>query len=120
MTEYPPTPPSGDYPPQPASGYPGYPQYSGGYPVRPPVGTNGLAIASLVCSVAGVLCVIGGIAGIICGAIALSQIKQTGEEGRGLALAGLIVGIVTVVIALLIVILQLAVFGAIGLHPTHK
>ena len=31
-------------------------------------------------------------AGIVCGHIALSQIKRTGEGGRGLAIAALIIG----------------------------
>lgn len=59
---------------------------AGGYiPVRRP--TNGMAIASLVCSL--VLPFIGWLLGIVFGHIALSQIKQTGDEGRGLAIAGL-------------------------------
>ena len=99
MTEQPP----GSYPPPPPEGYPppppsqggGYPPPPAGYPVAAPAaGTNGLAIASLVCSVVGVLCGIGSIAGIVLGIIALNQIKQTGQGGRGLALAGIIVGAV--------------------------
>jgi hypothetical protein len=38
---------------------------------------------------------------IITGHIALSQIKKTGEQGRGLALAGLIIGYAEVGIAVL-------------------
>ncbi|MUL78790.1 DUF4190 domain-containing protein [Mycobacterium sp. CBMA226] len=34
--------------------------------------------------------------GIVFGHIALSQIKQTGQGGRGLAIAGLVLGYVTV------------------------
>jgi hypothetical protein len=37
---------------------------------------------------------IGFLGAVICGHIALSQIKRTGEGGRGLALAGVIVGYV--------------------------
>jgi uncharacterized protein DUF4190 len=50
--------------------------------------TNTLAIVSLVLSF------FVSIGGIICGHIALSQIKRTGEGGRGLALAGVIIGYV--------------------------
>jgi peptidyl-prolyl cis-trans isomerase B (cyclophilin B) len=56
----------------------------------PPRQTNGMAIVALVCSLA--LAPLG----IIFGHIALSQIKRTGEEGRGLAIAGLIIGYVSV------------------------
>jgi len=96
MTEQPP----GSYPPPPPEGYPpppqgGYPAPPSGYPgAAPAAGTNGLDIASLVCSVVGVLCGIGSILGIVLGIIALNQIKQTGQGGRGLALAGIIVGAV--------------------------
>ena len=98
---YPPPPPEGYPPPPPAQagGYPppasGYPPPASGYPgAAPAAGTNGLAIASLVCSVVGVVCGIGSILGIVLGIIAMNQIKRTGQGGRGLALAGIIVGAV--------------------------
>jgi Domain of unknown function (DUF4190) len=103
-------PPSGDYgypppqsggygypppPPPPASaGYGGYPPPAPGgygYPVQS-TGTNGLAIASLVCSLVGVCCGIGPLLGVIFGIVALNQIKQSGQDGRGLAIAGIAVG----------------------------
>jgi len=65
---------------------------------------NGLAIASLVTGVVGLL-VFGfilGAAAIIFGAIALTKIKTTGQAGRGLALAGLILGIIDIVALLII------------------
>ena len=49
--------------------------------------TNVLAIVSLVTSILGI-----GIVGVITGHIGLHQIKTTGEQGRGLAIAGLIIG----------------------------
>ena len=55
--------------------------------------TNGLAIAALVCSIAGVAtCGVTGIVGAILGHIARKQISERGEDGDGLALAGIIVG----------------------------
>lgn len=51
--------------------------------------TNVLAIISLVLSIIGI-----SIGGVITGHIALSQIKKRAEGGRGLALAGVIVGYV--------------------------
>lgn len=74
----------GGYPPP----YPGYPPY--GYP--PPRTTNGMAIASLVCSLSGFLTFLSAPVGAILGHIARKQIRERGEEGDGMALAGIIVG----------------------------
>ncbi len=63
-----------------------YPQQSN--PVQNP-GTNGFAIASLICSF------FFAILGIIFGHIALSQIRKTGQGGKGLATAGLIISYVS-------------------------
>lgn len=61
--------------------------------------TNGLAIASLVVSLVGFpllflfgIGLIPAIVGLILGFVALHQIKRTGRNGHGLALAGVIVG----------------------------
>jgi hypothetical protein len=70
--------------PQPPYGY-GYPQSRG---------TNGFAIASIVCAF---LCTP---LGLIFGFIARSQIKRTGEGGDGLALAGIIISAVFLVISI--------------------
>lgn len=49
-----------------------------------------------VVSIASALTSIGAIAAIITGHVALTQIKRSGESGRGLALAGTIIGYVTI------------------------
>jgi hypothetical protein len=70
------------------SGPPGYypsPHYGYPYP-PPPRGTNTMAILALV------FALIFAPAAIPLGHIARRQIRQTGEEGDGLALAGLIIG----------------------------
>jgi cytochrome c biogenesis protein CcdA len=56
--------------------------------------TNVLAIVSLVLSLVSycVLPIVGAIAGIITGHIAKRQIRETGEEGSGLATAGIVLG----------------------------
>jgi Domain of unknown function (DUF4190)/GYF domain 2 len=65
---------------------------------HPPTATvkvEPLAIWSLVLSALGLVCCgfILGIPGVICGHIALSKIRtQPGLEGRGLAIAGLVIG----------------------------
>ena len=124
--DYPPTPPTAfgepPYPPAgygpspyPGGHYPG-PYYPGGYgpPGGPPgsyrpqaavqPGTHPLAIASLISSFAGVLCFIGSIAGIVLGTIALEQIKRNRQEGYGLAVTGIVIGVAGLVVTLVIVI----------------
>jgi Domain of unknown function (DUF4190) len=113
---------------QPGAGYPnvtptgvpsGYPQWGSTYsPYGVPPGaayapaqrTNGLAIASLVCSAAGVIPLFFGIpcvVGIVLGFVALGQIKGTGrvQPGRGLAIAGVAIGFSLIAIFIVIVIL---------------
>lgn len=93
-----PTPP----PAQPA--YPAYGQPAQGYYAPP---TNTLAIVALVLSF------IVSLGGIICGHIALGQIKRTGEGGRGLAIAALIIGyVITAFFVIYIVIVIVALVWA--------
>jgi peptidyl-prolyl cis-trans isomerase B (cyclophilin B) len=69
--------------------------------------TNVLAIVSLVISILGF-----NVIAIILGAIGLSQIKKTGEKGRGLAIAGIIIGAVSLVLGIIIVIVSLSIIAA--------
>lgn len=84
-----------------AQGEPVYSPYQA--PVVAPK-NNGLAIASLVCSLVGALCCgLASIAGIILGFIARSQIRQSNgmQQGDGMALAGIIVGIVAIALSII-------------------
>ncbi|MGV0607604.1 DUF4190 domain-containing protein [Mycolicibacterium sp. XJ1904] len=99
---YPPPPPYGapsPYGAPPPYGAPGYgaPGYANGYGV-PQDKTNGLAIGSLVASAIGVLCGVGSLIGIVLGIVALNQVKNSGEGGRGLAIAGIAVGAATLLL----------------------
>jgi hypothetical protein len=87
----------------PAPGYAGYGGYGAApvaYPVYAPAQkTNGLAIGSMVTSIAGVVLLICygagavvGVVGAILGHIARRQIRERQESGDGMALAGIIVG----------------------------
>jgi hypothetical protein len=71
-----------------------YPAYGYGAPVlAPSAPTNGLAIASLVVSLAGLFtCGLTSIVGAILGHVARKQIRERGDGGDGLALAGIITG----------------------------
>ena len=93
---YPPPSPYGPYGPPPA----GYPGAEYGYAAPVQQGTNTMAIASLVASIVGVCCGLGSIIGIVLGIVALNQIKQTRQAGHGLAIAGIVVGVVTMFISL--------------------
>ena len=61
--------------------------------------TNRMAIWSLVLSIL-TLGGAGSIAGIWLGAVARRRILETGERGRGLAVAGIVVGVVTLIFAI--------------------
>jgi Domain of unknown function (DUF4190) len=86
---YPNSPAPGGYPP-PGYGQPGYGQPGYGPPAYPPYGyrapTNTMAILALV------FAFVFAPVGLGLGIAARRQIARTGEEGAGLALAGMIVG----------------------------
>lgn len=72
-----------------------------------------MAIASLVCSLASPLCCsVLSLVGIILGVVALNQIKQTGEQGRGLALAGIIIGVALVVLTAIALVVYVAFYAS--------
>jgi hypothetical protein len=62
-------------------------------PVVPVAPTNGLAIGSMVCGIAEIFTLgFAAIPAVILGHLARGQIKQTGERGDGMAIAGLVLG----------------------------
>lgn len=85
-------------------------------PYPQPPGTNVLAIVAIITGF------LFPIAGIICGHIARKQIRQTGEQGDGLALTGLIVGYVFTSLAVVYILVYVVIFvfiiGSIGVAGT--
>lgn len=90
------------------SGYPVADGYSSppvpGYWPQPPApgfvpvtSTNGLAIASLVLGILWLFWV-GSLVGLILGLVALRQIKNRNQRGRGIAIAGIVLGILGLVV----------------------
>jgi Trypsin-like peptidase domain/Domain of unknown function (DUF4190) len=81
---------------------------------HPPVavGVNGMAIASFICALAGIplFGIITGFVAVVLAVIALGAIRSTGQRGLGLALVGVLLGLVDVVgwIALIVWMLPLA------------
>jgi hypothetical protein len=83
--------------------------------VTGPARTSGLAIASLACGLAQfVFGPLATIPAIVLGHMARSQIKRTGEQGAGLALAGLVLGWGTVILGIILIAVALAT--AAGMH----
>ncbi|HEY3194923.1 MAG TPA: DUF4190 domain-containing protein [Candidatus Dormibacteraeota bacterium] len=103
----------------------------GGVTVAPATQTNTLAVVSLVTGigsfVAHIIPFVGGftlsVVAIITGHVARGQIKKTGEQGAGMALAGLIIGYVHLAILALVFIFffgfVVAVLGAIIASSTQ-
>ena len=95
---YPPAPPfpgqgPGGYQSPPVPGYWQQPPAPGFVPVRT---TNGLAIASLVLGVLWLFW-LGSLVGLILGLVALKQIRNRNQGGRGIAIAGVVLSVLWLV-----------------------
>ncbi|MDQ2706417.1 MAG: DUF4190 domain-containing protein [Actinomycetota bacterium] len=99
--QYPPAYQPGHTNPYSAGGYPQAGPMQPGYPGQawaPAPPTNGLAVASLILGIVG-LCLgffvvpfIGAVPALICGYLGRKQIRERGDAGDGMALAGIILG----------------------------
>jgi hypothetical protein len=114
-------PPDGGYPPPPYGQYAPPPPVANPYVAQPPVGgayaagygqppvttvptgINPFAIVSLVLSLCG-----GGLLGLIFGIVALVQTKRTGQRGRGMAIAGVVISSLYLVAIVVIVVIGVA------------
>jgi uncharacterized protein DUF1707/uncharacterized protein DUF4190 len=87
-------------------------------PPPPPPKTNSMALASLICGVGQVMFwPLITIPAIVLGHVARRQIRQTGEQGSGMALAGLILGYIgagVVALGVLVLVLVLVAWGNSG------
>lgn len=107
--------------PQPMTGG-GYPGggYGPGYP--PPRKINGMALASMIVSIAGVAtstCLITGVVGAILGHQAEKQIAETGEDGAGFAKAGILVGWISAGLMTLFVLAYIAFIVIVIIAETN-
>lgn len=111
-------------PPPPPPAYGGYPPAPGTPPPPPPYGavpvpaygqgyaeqkTNGMAIASLVLGIVGLVscgCTffVAPVLAIIFSVIGRKQIAERGDKGSGMAVAGLVLGILGVLLSLFILL----------------
>ena len=108
----PPAPPYGAPSPYAASPYAATPYAAGAYGGQPQ--QNQMALIALVCSLAGLVTGLSVIAGIVCGHIALSQLRQNPQQtGRGMAVAALWVGYGLLVLGLAAIVAYVAIFAAV-------
>lgn len=87
--------------------------YGSGPPLMPR--NNGMAIASMVLGIIGVLtCALPilSVGAVIFGHVAQSQIRRTGEAGSGMAVTGLVLGYLFAILGLLYWIFVVGVYGA--------
>lgn len=89
---------------------PGAAPYTGTTP------TDGLAITSLVCGILGItMCgIVTGIVAVICGHMSLKKINTspTPFAGKGMAIAGLVMGYLSILISALVILIYIGIFAA--------
>jgi hypothetical protein len=86
------------------------------YAPEPPPRTNPLAVAALVCGIAQFFTLgLATIPAVILGHMSHRQIRRTGEQGSGMATAGLVLGWIGV--ALWVIFITLVLFAAVSV--TH-
>ena len=119
--ETPPPPPPG--PPPQYGGYPGaYPpppqQPYGGYPMPPSAPKNGLGIASLVVAIVALLSLFGGVVlgvvAVILGFLGWGRAKRGEANNGGIAVAGIVLGFLSIIEAIVLIALAVWGFGEVG------
>src|SRR5688572_3425857 len=85
MSQYPVAVP----PPPPPAFAPAYAQPT----VLQPTASNGPAVTSLVCGIAGIIPFLPSLLALMFGMVGLNRAKQLGGTGRGMAVSGLILGV---------------------------
>jgi hypothetical protein len=107
-------PPPPQYGPPPPQYGPPRPQYGPPGPYGPQFGyagrrTNNLAIAAICCGIGQVIAgPFAAVPAIILGVMSLGQVRQTGEDGRGMAIAGIVLGIAGLILDVIFVIIFIA------------
>lgn len=129
-------PPSGPAWGAPAPGAPAQGGYGGGYgapsappgyggggfgdPGRPQGTSNGFGVASLVLGLLGLFTswlVFGGLLGIVAivlGIIALGKVKRGEASSKGMPIAGIILGVISILVAILIAVVGASLFDDVS------
>ncbi|BAD55109.1 DUF4190 domain-containing protein [Nocardia farcinica] len=119
-------PPQPQYPQSSGPSYPqqpgyGYPQAGGYQPYGAPPsgGLNGMALASMIVSIAGVASccfIVPSIVGLVLGVVAMNQMKTSGDyNGKGMAQAGIWVGAAGAVLGIVYWVLNIAIGFSAGM-----
>ncbi|MBP2368022.1 DUF4190 domain-containing protein [Pseudonocardia parietis] len=119
---YPDRPPAygpGGYPDRPAYDPRGYPAYgTGGPPPRPP--RNGVGITALVLGIIAILTfwlLIGGLLGVLAVALGIIGVVRAAKgvaTNRGVAIGGLVLGVLSVLGTIAVVLIAWSFFSAVG------
>jgi Domain of unknown function (DUF4190) len=122
--ETPPPPPSAPPPPPSYGAYPGaYPPAAApspytGYAPPPSAPSNGLGIASLVTAIIALLTVVGGIVlgvvAVILGFLGWGKAKRGEANNGGIAVAGIVLGFLSIIEAIVVIGLFIWGFGEVG------
>lgn len=89
----------------------------GGYPGYQPTPSSGLAIASLVLGILGLLsgwAVFGGVlglVGVILGIVALVKVKNGTASGKGMAIGGIVTGALGMIVAAVVMVISIVLAG---------
>ncbi len=110
----PPPPSYGAYP----GAYPPAPPYYPGYAPPPSAPSNGLGIASLVTAIIALLSVVGGIVlgvvAVILGFLGWGKAKRGEANNGGIAVAGIVLGFLSIIEAIAVIGLFIWGFGEVG------
>lgn len=108
-----PTPYPYAYPPGPQGQYGGYP--------APPVLRNGLGIAALIVAIIGLLGsfsvaggIIMGLAAVILGFLGRNRVRRGAADNGGVALAGIILGVLAIIAGLFFIAIWVGMFKEVG------
>jgi len=111
---YQPGPYQGGYPPPPMP----YGEY---YQAAPAAPKNGLGIAALVVAVIGLLGsftivfgILAGVVAVILGVIGRSRVKSGAANNGGVALAGIVLGVIAIIVSLVFIPIYVGLFKDIG------
>jgi len=95
-------------------------------PILPAAPTNTYALVGFILSILSFMTFVTAIPGVVLGHLGLKQIRQTGESGRGMAIAAITIGwvmvglgILTVLIVSLFFLIPLTLAGLAGALRSH-
>lgn len=108
-------------PPYPPPSYPPYRDPYSSFGSAKPPGTNGMAIAALVTALAGpLLCGAPSIVAVVLGIVAMRDTRRTGQDGYGMALAGVIVSAIVLVFGAIAAVIWFVGITSVRLRqPTY-